>query len=241
MTDDRIAVVTGTRGGIGAATVHTLRTRGYHVIGIVRSEIENTSAAEMHSIDLLDEGCGSQVAAAVDGRPVAALVNNAAIAPTSAAIDTELELWSRVMDTNLRAPFLLGQALFSNLSAARGAVVNIASVHAEATSPGVAAYAASKGGLQALTRALAVEWGPTGVRVNCVIAGAVDTPMLQSGLERTGTAMEDLASRHPLGRVATPQEIAEVIAFLAGPESSFVCGASITVDGGALAGLSTEL
>ena len=83
MTDDRIAVVTGTRGGIGAATVHTLQTRGYHVIGIVRSEIEGTGAAEMHSIDLLDEGCGDQVAAAVDGRPVAALVNNAAIAPTS--------------------------------------------------------------------------------------------------------------------------------------------------------------
>jgi NAD(P)-dependent dehydrogenase (short-subunit alcohol dehydrogenase family) len=116
----------------------------------------------------------------------------------------------------------------------------VSSVHAEATSAGIATYAASKGGLLALTRAMALEWAEDGIRANCVLPGAVDTPMLAEGLFRSGSTVQSLGRKHPLGRVGHSSEIAHTIAYLLSDDASFVTGASLRVDGGALARLSTE-
>jgi NAD(P)-dependent dehydrogenase (short-subunit alcohol dehydrogenase family) len=145
----------------------------------------------------------------------------------------------------LRSVFLSAKAGFPWLKAAGGCIVNVASVHALATSVDIAAYAASKGGLAALTRAMALEFGPVGIRVNAILPGAVDTPMLKEGLERSGTepeaARQRLEGRTPLGRIARPEEIAQAILFLASAErSSFISGECLVADGGALARLSTE-
>ncbi len=153
-----------------------------------------------------------------------------------------------MFNVNVRAIFKLTQLLFPLLKNAHGSVVNVSSVHAIATSAGVAAYAASKGALLPLTRAQALEFSKYKVRVNVVLPGAVNTQMLRSGLERghlnggtTKSRMRILASKHALGRVGEPRDIAHAIYFLSDPEhSSFITGQTLVADGGAIARLSTE-
>lgn len=228
-------VVTGASNGIGAACVRAFQTAGRTVVGV---DAEAASEADEHLVvDLGGEDCGNVVAEALEGRPVEALVNNAAYAFYGPADETEVSTWNETLAVNLRAPFLLAVALHPSLRSAGGSVVNISSVHALATSPGVAAYAASKGGLVAMTRALAVEWAPS-VRVNCVLPGAVDTRMLAEGLGRSGSTVEELGRRHPIGRVAEPEDIAETVLFLARAE--VMTGAALVADGGATARLGVE-
>jgi len=177
-----------------------------------------------------------------------ALVNNAGIQICKPLVETEVEEWDSVLNANLRSIFLTGKHFFPLLAARPGAVVNVSSVHALATSTDIAAYAASKGGIMALTRAMALEFGTQGVRVNAVLPGAVDTPMLREGLlraTRDGITPEErlanLSRRTVLGRVGRPEEVGAAILWLADPrQSSFVTGQSIVVDGGATARLSTE-
>jgi len=154
-----------------------------------------------------------------------------------------------VMASNLRSVFLGAKLAYPLLKAAGGgAIVNVSSVHAVATSANIAAYAASKGGLLALTRAMAIEFAPDNIRVNAILPGAVDTPMLRAGLNRghVGGAtiydrLENLARKTVNGRVGKPEEIAHAIYFLADDtQSSFMTGQALIVDGGATARLSTE-
>jgi NAD(P)-dependent dehydrogenase (short-subunit alcohol dehydrogenase family) len=153
-----------------------------------------------------------------------------------------------VLNANLRSIFLTAKAAYPLLKPAKGAIVNISSVHALATSNDIASYAASKGGILALTRAMALEFSHDGIRVNAVLPGAVDTPMLRDGLQRdqAGEGSVDqrlaaLAERTALGRVGQPEEIGRAILFLADPtQSSFITGQALVVDGGATARLSTE-
>ena len=177
-----------------------------------------------------------------------ALVNNAAVQLCKPLVGTTAEEWDEVMASNVRSAYLgvrFGHAL---LRCRESAIVNVASVHAAATSIGLAAYAASKGALVSLTRAMAIELASDGIRVNAVLPGAVDTPMLRAGLRRghAGAGEEEvlvqrLGERHPLQRVGRPEEIAEAILFLCdGTRSSFVTGQTFVIDGGALARLSTE-
>ena len=175
-----------------------------------------------------------------------ALVNNAAIQIERPLSETTVSEWDLVLATNVRGAFIASQVVTSLLRASRGAIVNVSSVHALATSAGLAAYAVSKGALAALTRAAALELGPE-IRVNAVLPGAVDTQMLQSGLgrragsERLQEAVDALAARTPLRRIGRPVEVAEAILFLADEQrSSFITGQTIVVDGGAVAQLSTE-
>jgi NAD(P)-dependent dehydrogenase (short-subunit alcohol dehydrogenase family) len=153
------------------------------------------------------------------------------------------------MASNLRSVFLGVKLAHPLLKAAGGgAIVNVSSVHAVATSANIAAYAASKGGLLALTRAMAIEFAPDNIRANAILPGAVDTPMLRAGLGRghvgSGDILErldNLARKTVNGRIGTPQEIARSIYFLADDaQSSFMTGQALIVDGGATARLSTE-
>lgn len=228
-------VITGASSGIGAACVDVYRAMGVESIGV---DLAGQSRADDHlALDLADPSCGSAVAGHVGSRAVDVLVNCAAVGSSLRAVDIEADEFDRVIAVNLRAPFLLASSLYEALRARSGAVINVASVHAQATSSPVSVYAASKGGLVALTRALALEWGPE-VRVNCVLPGAVGTPMLADGLERAGRDLESFGASQAAGRVGHPEEVADAIVFMA--SNRYLTGASLIVDGGATARLSTE-
>ena len=236
------AVVTGALGGIGAATCALLAERGLDVIGVdVRPGADVT-------VDLADApATEAALRAAVADREVSVLVNNAAFQLTNDLQHLDDDSWRAVMDVNVSAAHRLTRLLAPALRSARGAVVNVSSVHAGASTPGMAAYAASKAALLAYTRVAALELAPE-VRVNAVLPGAVQTQMLEDGLARFASddagrraAIERLVSRTPLDRVGQPREIATVIAFLLdGQQSGFVTGTTLVVDGGVSARLASE-
>jgi glucose 1-dehydrogenase len=232
----RTVVVTGALGGIGTAVCEHLAELGWNVIGTDRLASDRPGALQL---DISDGPAIERVLGAlprVDG-----LVNNAAIQLYQPLVDTDSEAWDEVHRVNLRAPWLCVKALHRQLAAGRGAVVNIASVHAVATSLSIGAYATMKGGLAAFTRAAALELAEHGVRVNSVLPGAIETPALRAGLGRTADAEQGLIARTPLHRIGSPREVATVVAFLLdGDQSGFITGAAIPVDGGVLARLSSE-
>ncbi len=232
----RVAVVTGAAQGIGAAVCDRLDAEGWDVIGIDREPMTRAGALQL---DLAD---AAAVSAALEGLPqVDGLVNNAASQFSKPLLETTTEEWDAAFAINLRAPFLCIRSLAAQLIAASGAVVNVSSVHATATSLSRTAYAATKGGLTAFTRGAALELAPHGVRVNAVAPGAVDTGALQDALEQAPQVARSLLERTPLGRIGRPDEIAHAVAFLLdGERSGFMTGQCIAVDGGALARLSTE-
>lgn len=249
----RTALITGAGGGIGRATVALFSEKGWRVIGVDRQPFgagfpENGAFIQAdisHPAEL--EQIFSQIRASTSTLDV--LVNNAAVQVAKPLVETSLEEWDAVMASNLRSAFLfmkLTHPLFKARGA--GAIVNVSSVHAVQTSVNIAAYAASKGGLLALTRAMAIEFAPDNIRVNAILPGAVDTPMLRAGLGRghvghgdMQSRLDNLARKTVNGRVGQPAEIAHAIYFLADNEqSSFMTGQAMVVDGGATARLSTE-
>jgi glucose 1-dehydrogenase len=249
----KIVLITGAAGGIGRATVAMFAGNGWQVIGVDRATFGDDFPVDglfIHS-DISDptdmQAIFKQAHAFTDH--LDALVNNAAMQVTKPLIDTSVEEWDAVMASNLRSVFLsakLAYPLFKE--AAGGAIVNVSSVHAVQTSADIAAYAASKGGMLALTRAMAIEFARDNIRVNAILPGAVDTPMLRAGMNRGHVSGEDiharlenLARKTVNGRVGKPEEIAHAIYFLAdNTQSSFMTGQAMIVDGGATARLSTE-
>jgi NAD(P)-dependent dehydrogenase (short-subunit alcohol dehydrogenase family) len=229
-------VVTGAAGGIGAATCDLLTDYGWDVIAVDRRPVARPGALQ---VDIAD---ADAVTAALSTLPrVDALVNNAALQLYKSLLETTAEEWDAVAAVNIRGAFVCLKAVHRQLEEARGSVVNVGSVHATATSHSIAAYAATKGGLSAFTRAAAIEMAPLGVRVNAVLPGAVDTPALRDGFSRKADAHQTLVDRTPLGRIGHPRDIAQAIAFLIDRDrSSFITGQDFAVDGGALARLSTE-
>lgn len=246
-------LITGAAGGIGRATVALFAQSGWRVVGVDRNDFGadfpqdglfiRADISRPEDIEFIFEKVKS-LSDSLD-----ALVNNAALQVSKPIMQTTVAEWDEVMSANLRSVFL-GVKLAHPLLAANGggAIVNVSSVHAVQTSANIAAYAASKGGLLALTRAIAIEFAPDNIRVNAVLPGAVDTPMLRDGLSRghAGTGdmwerLDNLARKTVNGRVGVPKEIAEAIRFLADSEnSSFITGQALIVDGGATARLSTE-
>lgn len=247
----RTVVITGVLGGIGAATAQLFQQQGWVVIGI---DVRQVSAkpqgvdyylcADISNASTWEE-IGQKISTYTD--QLHGLINNAALQICKPLIETTPEEWDEVMAVNLRAVYLGIRHLHPLLFNSAGAVVNVSSVHAIATSQKIAAYAASKGGMLALTRAIALELAPQ-IRVNAVLPGAVDTPMLRSGLSRghvQGANVEELVSalgqKHIIGRIGQPKEIAEAIYFLTDNErSSFMTGQALVIDGGATIRLSTE-
>lgn len=240
--------MTGVLGGVGRACAAAFREAGWVVAGTDRLAPPHEPVCDHFAqIDLTDPGAGEAFSTFVaSAGQVDALVNNAGLLVLNDLADTSDATWAAVMSTNVTGAFVAIRAAIPYLKAAHGSVVNVSSVHAVATSAGVAAYASSKGALFALTRAAALELAPFGVRVNAVLPGAIDTAMLHSGAQaRRGDDLEDpiggLARRTPLGRIGRPAEVASVVLFLAdGERSSFVTGQGWIVDGGVTARLASE-
>jgi len=249
----KVVLITGASGGIGSATVSLFNDHGWLVIGVDRSnppEHFPTDGLYIHA-DISNPGDieGIYQKASHFSDRLSAVVNNAAIQISKPLLDTTVEEWDAVMASNLRSVFLGARLAYPLLCRNEtSAIVNVSSVHAVATSANISAYAASKGGLLALTRAMAIEFAKDNIRVNAILPGAVDTPMLRAGLDRghvsggsVVTRLENLAQKTVNGRIGTPIEIARAIYFLAdNDQSSFMTGQAMIVDGGATARLSTE-
>jgi NAD(P)-dependent dehydrogenase (short-subunit alcohol dehydrogenase family) len=245
MAADRSIVVTGAGQGIGRAVMDRLIADGWYGVGVER----DTRLADSLEQDIGDRGAvivgdvaerSVHEAAAVAAResaPLLGWVNNAGISPRELLHTHDEKLLRSVLAVNLEGVFwgcaaavraFLGQGL-------PGAIVNISSIHGRRSFAAYAAYDASKGGVDALTRNVAVTYGPKGIRSNAVAPGAVRTPHLKDSIERSAdpaTHELSLAATPPLRRIAEPREIAAVVAFLLSDEASYVTGQSIAVDGG---------
>ena len=252
----RVALVTGGTAGIGRATVERLARDGAAVVATGRDEARGRDLTETLQGAGLDVSfVRADVAVAVDCRQAVdrvverhgrldIVVNNAAALLVASVEETTDEAWDDVLRTNLTGAFLVSRAAIPHIRAAGGgSIVNLASVHAQATVERLAAYAATKGAIVALSRQMAHDLASDRIRVNALVVGAVATDMSRRHGEALGLA--DLvvgyrADDHALGRTARPDEIAGAIRFLVGPDASFVNGSALVVDGGMLAKLALE-
>jgi NAD(P)-dependent dehydrogenase (short-subunit alcohol dehydrogenase family) len=222
----RVALVTGGAKGIGAAIAGRLTTDGWRVVVADRDPAGSAPSGSRYVVcDVGDESAVSGLLASVAAteQRLDALICNAGFMIRKPIADLSLAEWSSVLTTNLTSTFLLVRAAEALLRAAKGAVVTIASSRARMSEANTESYSASKGGLVALTHALAISLGPD-VRVNCISPGWI----LTKGPEPT----EEEHAFHPAGRVGRPEDIAALAAFLVGPDSRFITGAEFVVDGG---------
>jgi NAD(P)-dependent dehydrogenase (short-subunit alcohol dehydrogenase family) len=245
---DRIVVVTGAADGIGRVTATCFaRQRATVVLADIDQERGRRAAAELAGegadahflpVDVASSESMEDLFARVNSRwaRVDVLVNNAAIAVAGSVVDIGEEQWQRVLSTNLMGAWRgMRLALPGMIERKRGAIVNVSSMQAHLGFKGWSAYAAAKGGLEALTRQAAVEYAPFGVRVNAVAPGTIMTPMNER-IFRESDDPDELIARwnalHALGRFGRPEEVAEAILFLASDGASFITGATLPVEGG---------
>jgi len=243
----RGAVVTGASSGIGRAAARKLAADGFHVLAVGRDakalerECADIAAASGRAAAFVADVTSPGAPAAIVERARAvlggidALVNAAGVIASGSVTDTTDDGWDQMMDVNVRAPFRLIRAAAPALVERRGAVVNVSSVAGPRAFPGLASYCVSKAAVDQLTRCAALDLAPQGVRVNAVNPGVVVTNLhRRGGMDETKYAafLERAQSTHPLGRPGTPEEIAELIAFLLSPQAAWITGDTVTVDGG---------
>lgn len=234
---NRVAVITGGASGIGAATAAEFASRGAKVVILDRVRPSGLPGVLYISCDVASAEDVRTAAARVlrELGTVSFLVNSAGIQRYGTGANTSDETWDEVMAVNVKAMFLTFRAFFPLMKAAGASVVNVSSVQAVGALPNSVAYVTSKHAIAGLTRALAIDHAQDSIRVNCVCPGAVDTPMFRSSAQDTeglASLLQQIGGLHALGRIARPEEVAKVIAFLCGDDASFITGAVYLVDGG---------
>ena len=256
--EGRVALVTGGSSGIGRGAANELARQGAAVVvhgltideaQLVVQEIRIAGGRAVPAAGPIDDPETTRAAVSLalsEFGQLDLLVTSAGIQRYGTAVDTPVEVWDEVFNVNVKGVFLACQAALPEIrKSAAGAIAIIASVQASATQANVAAYTSSKGALLSLARAMAVDEGPYGVRVNSISPGTIDTPMLRNtaSLLSDGSSagmqalVDDWGSAHALGRTGTIQELGAVISFVTSPRASFMTGDDIRVDGGLLARL----
>ncbi|HUY81680.1 MAG TPA: SDR family oxidoreductase [Acidobacteriaceae bacterium] len=253
--EGKLALVTGTT-GIGRAIALRLAKGGARVMSCGIDDAANrelSAEASRQDLPIAVEHCDvsdpesaqhavEAAAQALGGIDI--LVNAAAIHPFGTVLETEPETWNRCMAVNVGGIYLMSRAAIAEMKKrGSGCILNLASVQGNACQRGVAVYAASKGAILSLTRALALDHARDKIRVNSISPGAIETPMLASSADHFGPGLPHeivfarFGAAHPLGRIGTPDEIAELAAFLASDKASFCTGSDYVADGGLLAGI----
>jgi NAD(P)-dependent dehydrogenase (short-subunit alcohol dehydrogenase family) len=237
----RTLLLTGASRGIGHATVKRFSSAGWRVITCSRQPFPENCPWEMGpedhvQVDLADAASLPQaiedMRQRLNGGELHALVNNAGISPKGpngsrlSTLNTEQDVWMRVFQVNFMAPVMLARGLREELRRAQGSVVNVTSIAGSRVHPFAgSAYATSKAALSSLTREMAADFGPLGIRVNAIAPGEIDTSILSPGTEK-------LVEEIPLRRLGSPEEVAKTIYFLCTEQSSYVTGAEIHINGG---------
>jgi NAD(P)-dependent dehydrogenase (short-subunit alcohol dehydrogenase family) len=264
MTDQdfagNVAIVAGGSLGMGKATARLLAERGAQVVICGRrDDAVREAVAEMQQTGLQVEGIPADVRKAADAEQlvnfavehfggVDVLVNSAGIQRYGTVVETDEATWDEVFDTNVKGMYLTSHFAIPEMrKRGGGVIVNVSSVQAFASQKSVAAYTASKGAINALTRAMALDHAAENIRVVAVCPGSIDTPMLRyaadlwKGDKTSDEMVDSWGKMHPIGRVGSPEDVAELIAFLVGPRASFITGGEYKVDGGLLAAISVVL
>jgi len=245
--DNKVILVTGGASGIGQATVHRLARDGAHVIVAdvqmdlatsVVAEVKNAGgSAEVCELDVAAEGAAVAAVSSIvstHGRLDGAFNNAGIVGPTTKLLEIEPAEWARVMSVNLTGVFSCVQAEIAQMvqQESGGSIVNASSICGLVALPQATAYNAAKHGVIGLTKSAALEYGPDNIRVNAVCPGFIDTPMLAQGAGAVPEVLAGVVATLPIRRVADASEVADVVAWLLSPQSSYVTGLAMPIDGG---------